>query len=109
MESSFQVIIRVFNILVLFLVSAFYALALPYDLKNGDLVFRDGDEAISEIIKQVDRSGFSHVGMVWISDNGIQVIHSTPSEHMDRKDGVTIDNLAFLFVEQNLILSAFIK
>ncbi|MBI6509839.1 MULTISPECIES: YiiX/YebB-like N1pC/P60 family cysteine hydrolase [Proteus] len=95
MESSFQVIIRVFNILVLFLVSAFYALALPHDLKNGDLVFRDGDEAISEIIKQVDRSGFSHVGMVWISDNGIQVIHSTPSEHMDRKDGVTIDNLAF--------------
>ncbi|CRL60030.1 YiiX/YebB-like N1pC/P60 family cysteine hydrolase [Proteus vulgaris] len=87
--------IRAFTILALFLAGAFYALALPLDLKNGDLVFREGDEAISEIIKQVDRSGFSHVGMVWISDNGIKVIHSTPSEHMDIKDGVTIDNIDF--------------
>ncbi|WP_347877531.1 YiiX/YebB-like N1pC/P60 family cysteine hydrolase [Proteus sp. G2669] len=88
-------ITRAFTILILFLASAFYALALPLDLKNGDLVFREGDEAISEIIKQVDRSGFSHVGMVWISDNGIKVIHSTPSEHIGIKDGVTIDNIDF--------------
>ncbi|WP_337225081.1 hypothetical protein [Proteus terrae] len=57
-------IVHIFNIVALFLVSAFYALALPHDLKNGDLVFRDGDEVISEIIKQVDKSGFSHVGML---------------------------------------------
>lgn len=95
MESCFQVIVRVFNILALFLVGACYALALPHDLKNGDLVFRDGDEVISEIIKQVDKSGFSHVGMLWISDKGIQVIHSTPSEHSNIKDGVTVDSLDF--------------
>ncbi|MDY3693140.1 hypothetical protein CEP63_015075 [Proteus mirabilis] len=88
-------IVRIFNIVALFLAGAFYALALPHDLRNGDLVFRDGDEVISEIIKQVDKSGFSHVGMLWISDNGIQVIHSTPSEHSNIKDGVTVDSLEF--------------
>lgn len=95
MESCHQMIVHIFNIVALFLVSAFYALALPHDLKNGDLVFRDGDEVISEIIKQVDKSGFSHVGMLWISDNGIQVIHSTPSEHSNIKGGVTVDSLEF--------------
>ncbi|WP_311752034.1 YiiX/YebB-like N1pC/P60 family cysteine hydrolase [Proteus columbae] len=95
MESCFQVIVRIFNIVALFLAGAFYALALPHDLKNGDLVFRDGDEVISEIIKQVDKSGFSHVGMLWISDYGVQVIHSTPSEHSNIKDGVTVDSLEF--------------
>ncbi|MGM7483244.1 YiiX/YebB-like N1pC/P60 family cysteine hydrolase [Proteus mirabilis] len=70
-------------------------LALPYQLKSGDLVFRDGDEVISDIIKQVDNSGFSHVGMLWITEQGIQVVHSTPSEHADSKDGVTIDSLDF--------------
>ncbi|WP_066746116.1 YiiX/YebB-like N1pC/P60 family cysteine hydrolase [Proteus myxofaciens] len=81
---------------ILFIVGASFALALPLDIKNGDLVFRDGDEIISDIIKQVDNSGFSHVGMIWISEEkGIQVIHSTPSEHADIKDGVTVDSLDF--------------
>ncbi|OAT46363.1 hypothetical protein M997_2240 [Proteus hauseri ATCC 700826] len=88
-------IIRIFFSLVLFLASANNALALPYELKSGDLVFRDGDEVISDIIKQVDNSGFSHVGMLWITEEGIQVIHSTPSEHPNIKDGVTIDSLEF--------------
>lgn len=88
-------IIRLFFILALYLVSAFNALASFAELKNGDLVFRDGDEVISDIIKQVDKSGFSHVGMLWISEQGIQVIHSTPSEHVNTKDGVTIDSLEF--------------
>lgn len=88
-------IIRLILTCILFIVSASFALALPLDIKNGDLVFRDGDEVISDIIKQVDSSGFSHVGMIWISEKGIQVIHSTPSEHADIKDGVTIDPLDF--------------
>ncbi|WP_368869948.1 YiiX/YebB-like N1pC/P60 family cysteine hydrolase [Proteus mirabilis] len=88
-------IIRFTLALTLYLASTLTVLALPYQLKSGDLVFRDGDEVISDIIKQVDNSGFSHVGMLWITEQGIQVVHSTPSEHADSKDGVTIDSLDF--------------
>ncbi|MDM3657048.1 hypothetical protein O9370_18285, partial [Proteus mirabilis] len=33
--------------------------------------------------------------MLWITEHGIQVVHSTPSEHADSIDGVTIDSLDF--------------
>ena len=88
-------IIRFTLALTLYLASTLTVLALPHQLKSGDLVFRDGDEVISDIIKQVDNSGFSHVGMLWITEQGIQVVHSTASEHADSKDGVTIDSLDF--------------
>ncbi|MDM3799748.1 hypothetical protein O9497_18580, partial [Proteus mirabilis] len=75
--------------LTLYLASTLTVLDLPYQLKSGYLVFRDCDEVISDIIKQVDISGFSHVGMLGITEQGIQVVQSTPSVHADSIDGVT--------------------
>ena len=56
-------IIRFTLALTLYLASTLTVLALPHQLKSGDLVFRDGE--------QVDNSGFSHVGMLWITEQGI--------------------------------------
>lgn len=68
---------------------------VPEGVTDGDLVFRTGDEAISAVIRTLDSSGFSHVGMLYFSDGEPFVIHSTPSEHEGIKDGVVIDSLDF--------------
>lgn len=42
----------------------------PPGIQSGDLVFRDGGEAISDIVRSIDNSGFSHVGIVDITPEG---------------------------------------
>lgn len=68
---------------------------LPDGIQSGDLVFRDGGEVISAIIKGIDSSGYSHVGMIYLSGNDPQVIHATPKEHPQGNDAVIIDSLEF--------------
>lgn len=62
----------------------------------GDLIFRRGTEAISNVVLQVDRSGFSHVGMLFYDEQaGWQVVHATPEEVEGRGDAVTTDPIDF--------------
>lgn len=70
----------------------------PPGIQSGDLVFRDGGEAISDIVRSIDNSGFSHVGIVDITPEGTYVIHATPQEHPDGISGVNRDPLDF-FIE----------
>ncbi|CAM4360026.1 YiiX/YebB-like N1pC/P60 family cysteine hydrolase [Kerstersia similis] len=69
--------------------------ALPDGAKAGDLIFREGTEAVSDAVMTVDGGGFSHVGMLLGEPGNWQVIHATPSEVPGRPDGVVIDPLAF--------------
>ena len=70
----------------------------PPGIQSGDLVFRDGGEAISDIVRSIDNSGFSHVGVVDITPEGTYVIHATPQEHPGGISGVNRDPLDF-FIE----------
>lgn len=85
------------------IVLPFYVLGsgLPESVASGDLVFRTGDEAISSVIRTIDSTGYSHVGMVLIENRRVYVIHSTPSEHPGVQDGVVIDTLDF-FISKSI-------
>lgn len=67
----------------------------PPGIQSGDLIFRDGGEAISDIVRSIDSSGFSHVGVVDITPEGTYVIHATPQEHPGGISGVNRDPLDF--------------
>ena len=68
---------------------------LPPGAQQGDLIFREGTELVSEAVLAVDTGGFSHVGMLVGTPAHWQVVHSTPSEVPGRPDGVVLDDLAF--------------
>lgn len=68
---------------------------LPPGAKAGDLIFREGTEAVSAAVLSVDGGPYSHVGMLLGSPGQWQVIHATPAEVPGRDDGVVIDALAF--------------
>lgn len=69
--------------------------SLPADAQAGDLIFREGTEAVSAAVMTVDGGGFSHVGMLLGEPGNWQVVHATPSEVPGRPDGVVIDPLEF--------------
>lgn len=71
------------------------AQALPPGARHGDLIFREGTEAISEAVMAMDRGAFSHVGMLIGEPGDWSVLHATPSEVPGRQDGVVLDTLAF--------------
>ncbi len=84
---------------VLFFISlSLSASPLPPGIQSGDLIFRDGGEAISDIVRTVDNSGFSHVGMLDITPDGVYVIHATPQEHPGGIAGVNRDTLDFFIL-----------
>ncbi|OBU06335.1 YiiX/YebB-like N1pC/P60 family cysteine hydrolase [Morganella psychrotolerans] len=84
---------------VLFFISlSLSASPLPPGIQSGDLIFRDGGEAISDIVRTVDNSGFSHVGMLDITPDGVYVIHATPQEHPGGISGVNRDTLDFFIL-----------
>jgi len=68
---------------------------LPAGVQEGDLIFREGTEAVSVAVMALDRSGFSHVGMLVKRQEAWSVLHATPSERPDAADGVVIDSLDF--------------
>jgi len=71
------------------------ALLLPADTQAGDLIFRRGLEATSDMVLRVDGGEFSHVGMLLGQPGAWQVVHATPPEVPGRTDGVVVDDLAF--------------
>lgn len=61
----------------------------------GDLIFREGNEPVSDLVRLADRGLFSHVGMIIGQPGAWQVIHATPEEVPGRGNAVVIDDLAF--------------
>jgi len=86
---------------------------LPHGAQSGDLIFRKGTEAMSDLVRSLDSDGeFSHVGLLIAANdlsaellNGATpstphdtswfVLHATPSEVEGRADSVVLDRLAF--------------
>lgn len=66
----------------------------------GDLIFREGNEAISDMVLTMDDGQFSHVGLLAKHEGEWVVIHSTPSEIEGRIDGVVIDPINFFISPQ---------
>lgn len=66
----------------------------------GDLIFRKGNEAISDMVLSMDDGHFSHVGLLAKQEDEWVVIHSTPSEIEGRIDGVVIDPIDFFISPQ---------
>ncbi|WMY75931.1 YiiX/YebB-like N1pC/P60 family cysteine hydrolase [Buttiauxella selenatireducens] len=87
--------VKAISIFVIALPLCVWGSGLPAGVVSGDLIFRTGDEAISSIIRTMDSTGYSHVGMVYAVNGRVLVIHSTPSEHPGTQDGVVIDSLDF--------------
>ncbi|MDX9799157.1 MAG: YiiX/YebB-like N1pC/P60 family cysteine hydrolase [Bacteroidales bacterium] len=73
----------------------------PSDLviQTGDLVFREGESVVSNVVKGVDRnSSYSHVGLVIWFDSSWQVVHAVPNESKKgEKDKVKIEPLGVFF------------
>jgi len=74
---------------------------LPTQAQAGDLVFRQGTEAVSHMVRAIDREGlFSHVGMLVGESGAWQVIHATPSERAGQPDAVVLDSLDFFLAPE---------
>ncbi len=56
--------------------------AVPATIKSGDLVFRRGRGIFSEIFRDIGGTGspFSHVGIVYIDNSSIFVLHTEANE-----------------------------
>ncbi len=77
------------------MLAAARAAELPAGAQAGDLIFREGTEAISAAVMAADGGAFSHVGMLVGRPGQWHVVHATPSEVRGRPDGVVADTLAF--------------
>lgn len=74
---------------------------LPAQAQAGDLVFRQGTEAVSHMVRAIDQQGlFSHVGMLVGESGAWQVIHATPSERAGQPDAVVLDSLDFFLAPE---------
>jgi hypothetical protein len=64
-------------------------------LHPGDLLFRRGREAVSDLVAGMDsQSAYSHVGIVARQDGVWYVVHAVPSEGPGEPDGVKQEPLA---------------
>lgn len=61
----------------------------------GDLIFRQGNEPVSDLVLAADRGLFSHVGILIGKPDAWQVLHATPEEVPGRGNAVVIDDLSF--------------
>lgn len=102
MENRITVIFKRFLIFLFF--TCIYAneteLLNKLGAKSGFLIFREGTELISSIVTNSDGGEYSHVGMLYSDSGKWKVIHATPSEKENQKDGVVIDELEF-FIDKN--------
>jgi len=84
--------------------------SIPSGARSGDLIFRKGTEAVSDLVRAFDGGEFSHVGILIAASDlppDLQqnvsgevartwfVLHATPSEVEGRTDTVVLDPLAF--------------
>jgi len=67
-------------------------------LKSGDLVFRKGRSAVSQVVLLADKeSSYSHVGIVFIENNNYYIIHTTPDESESGIDYVIKEKVSDFF------------
>lgn len=50
------------------------------DLRNGDLIFREGPSFNSKVVRTLSDNQFSHVGMVYKHKGKWMVVHAVPDE-----------------------------
>jgi cell wall-associated NlpC family hydrolase len=68
--------------------------SLPKALREGDLVFRTGHDAVSSAVLALDSAPqFSHVGILAQRDGVWVVIHSLPPAFSGDRDGVRVEPL----------------
>ena len=64
-------------------------------LKAGDLVFRRGRSLTSRMVLAADqRSAYSHVGIVVLTDDGPRVVHAIPGEDFDEPMPLQVEPVA---------------
>lgn len=76
---------------------------LPAHAAAGDLLFRQGTEGVSHLVRAVDSGDFSHVGLLVAPADPSgpwQVLHATPSEKPGQPDAVVLDTLDFYLSPQ---------
>ncbi|QLF92946.1 hypothetical protein HW090_06960 [Pseudomonas sp. ABC1] len=88
-------LLRLGGLLAFLWLAPAWAISLPSGAEAGDLIFREGTEAVSAMVMAVGRDQYSHVGMLIGEPGNWQVIHATPSEVPGRADAVVVDSLAF--------------
>ena len=71
----------------LFYVQALAWAQLPPQAQAGDLIFRQGTEAVSHMVRTVDQGLYSHVGLLVGQVGAWQVVHATPSERPGQPGG----------------------
>ncbi|MBE2280078.1 MAG: hypothetical protein IAE91_06785 [Ignavibacteriaceae bacterium] len=70
-------------------------------LQNGDLIFRRGISLISIAVLAVDKeSQYSHVGIIFLENEKISVVHSVPEEEPGEGDYVKKESLE-VFLKQD--------
>lgn len=61
-------------------------------LREGDIVFRRGKEAVSDAVLALDpRSVYSHVGIVVFRNGEPMVVHAVPADAQDEEDVVRLE------------------
>jgi hypothetical protein len=78
------------------------AVLLPTALQEGDLVFRQGRDAVSGAVLALDAEArYSHVGLLVRRAGAWVVIHSLPAAFPGDRDGVRMDPLQTYISPQN--------
>lgn len=88
------------GVLALWAVLAGAQVQLPAGTQAGDLIFRQGTEAVSHMVRVVDQGLYSHVGLLVGQPGAWQVVHATPSERAGQSDAVVLDSLEFFLDPQ---------
>lgn len=72
-------------------------------LHEGDLLFRRGNEAVSEVVVGLDPgSEYSHVGVVVFEGNEPMVVHAAPTEDRNEKAVVKVESVTrFLAIDRS--------
>ena len=74
--------------------------ALPAQTQAGDVIFRQGTEAVSHLVRAIDQGVYSHVGLLVGTPGAWQVIHATPAERAGQRDAVVLDSLEFFLAPE---------
>lgn len=74
--------------------------SLPAGTQAGDVIFRQGTEAVSHMVRALDQGVYSHVGLLVGQPGAWQVVHATPAERPGQPDAVVLDSLEFFLAPQ---------
>lgn len=58
------------------------------DIRSGDLLFRMGNSASSNVVVTIGGGRYSHIGIAIVDSSGIRVVHSVPGEAGVEDDGL---------------------